>query len=149
MSNSGYVHVILTNLNFYFSASLLLILLFWYIGSWSQLSYNHRCVLCCLLHTYLVLYLALFEVHAGSKFCCINIYFCIRLHTFVFTCLFLLLFIFVFIYLFINMYLHSYLYLLSVWGQLIFFFPVFIFMPDLACFQKIWVRDFYCPKMSL
>ena len=36
---------------------------------------------------------------------------------------------------------------LSVWGQL--FFSIFIFMPDLACYQKVWVRDFYCPKMSL
>merc|ERR1711966_344449 len=25
----------------------------------------------------------------------------------------------------------------------------FMFMPDLACYQKVWSRAFYCPKMSL
>ena len=38
---------------------------------------------------------------------------------------------------------------LSVWGQLIIFFPFSFFMPDLACHQKVWVRALYCPKMSL
>ena len=33
-------------------------------------------------------------------------------------------------------------------GQL-FFFSIFIFMPDLACYQKVWVKALYCPKMSL
>ena len=28
-------------------------------------------------------------------------------------------------------------------------FFVLIFMPDLACYQKVWVRALYCPKMSL
>ena len=23
------------------------------------------------------------------------------------------------------------------------------FVPDFACYLKVWVRDFYCPKMSL
>ena len=39
--------------------------------------------------------------------------------------------------------------LLSVWGQLIFFFLFSFFMPGLACYQKVWMRAFYCPKMSL
>ena len=39
--------------------------------------------------------------------------------------------------------------LLSVWGQLILFFSILMFMPDLACYQKVWVKAFYCPKMSL
>ena len=29
------------------------------------------------------------------------------------------------------------------------FFSIFIFMPNLAYYQKVWVRAFYCPKMSL
>ena len=29
------------------------------------------------------------------------------------------------------------------------FFLFSFFMPDVACYQKAWVRDFYCPKMSL
>ena len=44
---------------------------------------------------------------------------------------------------------HLYRSILSVWGQLINFFLFSFFMPDLACYQKVWVRDFYCPKMSL
>ena len=28
------------------------------------------------------------------------------------------------------------------------FFLFSFFMPDLACYQKVWVRAFYCPKMS-
>ena len=39
--------------------------------------------------------------------------------------------------------------ILSVWGQLIIFFLFSFFMPDLACYQKVWVRALYCPKMSL
>ena len=37
---------------------------------------------------------------------------------------------------------------LSFWGQLT-FFSIFIFMPNLACNQKVWVRASYFPKMSL
>ena len=39
--------------------------------------------------------------------------------------------------------------ILSVWGQLIFFFYFHFYMPGLACYQKVWVRALYCPKMSL
>ena len=34
-----------------------------------------------------------------------------------------------------------------VWGQDFFLFS--FFMPYLACYQKVWVKAFYCPKMSL
>ena len=27
--------------------------------------------------------------------------------------------------------------------------PAAFVMPDLACYQKVWLRAFYCPKMSL
>ena len=33
-------------------------------------------------------------------------------------------------------------------GSTIFFLFSF-FMPGLACYQKVWVSDFYCPKVSL
>ena len=29
------------------------------------------------------------------------------------------------------------------------FFPIFIFMPTLECYWKVWVKALYCPKMSL
>ena len=32
-------------------------------------------------------------------------------------------------------------------NKIIFLFS--FFMPDLACYWKVWVRAFYCPKMSL
>ena len=28
-------------------------------------------------------------------------------------------------------------------------FSIFIFMPDLACYRKVWIGAFYCPKTSL
>ena len=28
-------------------------------------------------------------------------------------------------------------------------FSIFMFMPGLACYQKVWVSALYCPKMSL
>ena len=34
-------------------------------------------------------------------------------------------------------------------GSTNFFFYFLFFMPDLACYQKVWVRAFYCQTMSL